>query len=153
MGNLIGILVGFTAGILLTIQICANRRLGGALEVRGSKVASGLWAASTSFLVGLIALAVVSSLLGRPNASAAQRAPWWAWVGGLMGAFYVASTIMLLPSLGALALTGVVMAGQLVSAVAVDHFGWLTVDPHPANALRLLGVGLLVAGVALVLRY
>jgi len=140
------ILTAIVGGILLTVQVAANRRLGVALV-------NPLGGAITSFLVGLTGLLLCLALYRVPfSASGARAAPWWAWTGGLMGAFYVASTIVLLPRLGAAALIGLAIAGQLLSGLAFDHFGWMGVPVHAMGPQRLVGAVLLAAGVGLILR-
>jgi transporter family-2 protein len=145
------IAVAFLGGALLSVQICANRRLGASM---GGDFGDMLWSAVTSFVVGLVALIACCLVLGRPAhvGAAAERAPWWAWCGGLMGAFYVAATIILLPRLGALLLVGVVVGGQVLASLAIDHFGLLGVEQHALSPMRIVGAALLVVGVALALK-
>jgi transporter family-2 protein len=75
--------------------------------------------------------------------------PWWAWLGGAGGAFYVASAVAVAPRLGALNLFAAVVLGQLTCSMMLDHFGVLYREHH-LNAGRIAGVLLLGAGVALV---
>jgi transporter family-2 protein len=145
--QLIPALVALACGILLSLQVAINSRLG-----RG--LGSGLIAASASFIVGLIGLLVLCLVMRqRMDWATAGRVPWWSWLGGLMGAFYIAATIMLLPRIGSAALVGLVIGGQLAAALVLDHYGWLGVPEHALNLPRLIGAALLLAGVALVLRY
>ena len=55
-------------------------------------------------------------------------------------------------SLGAGGVTAATIAGQLATAVVVDHFGLLGVERQPVTALRLVGIALLAGGVFLVVR-
>lgn len=132
-------------GILLTVQVATNRRLGSALH-------SPLSSAAVSFILGLVGLLVVLAATRQWPRAPASATPWWAWTGGLMGAAYVAGTIVLLPRLGALALMGLVIGGQIAAALLIDHFAWLGVAPHPLSAARLVGAALLLIGVMVVLR-
>jgi transporter family-2 protein len=79
-----------------------------------------------------------------------SRHPWWIWTGGLLGAFLVASTVVLAPRLGAASMIALIVAGQMTASVALDHFGWLGYQLHPLNGMRILGVFLLVGGVTLI---
>jgi transporter family-2 protein len=72
------------------------------------------------------------------------------WIGGVLGAFYVLGSIVAAPRLGAVTLFVMILAGQALASLAVDHFGWVGFEEHPINAARLGGVALLAAGVALV---
>jgi bacterial/archaeal transporter family-2 protein len=67
-----------------------------------------------------------------------------------MGAFYVVGSIVAAPRLGAVTLVALILAGQAVASLVVDHFGWVGFAEHPISPGRLLGVALVAAGVALV---
>jgi transporter family-2 protein len=141
------VLIALASGMLLNVQVAANRRLGDALV-------KPLSAASVSFIVGLCALLICMACYRTPlSVSGAAKAPWWAWIGGFMGAFYVAASIVLLPRLGVTALIGLCIAGQLLSALAFDHWGLMGVPIHAMNVPRLVGAALLSIGIGLILRY
>ena len=88
--------------------------------------------------------------LGPRLADRAGDAPWWVWTGGLLGAFYVLGSIVTAPKLGAATLVAMILAGQALASLAVDHFGWVGFDEQPVTVLRVAGVLLLAGGVALV---
>ena len=112
---------------------------------------SAILTATISFAVGTVGLAVYALILRTPWPTAeASRFPWWVWSGGLLGAFLVASTIVLAPRLGAVSMVALIIAGQMLASVCLDHFGWLGYPVHPINGFRMLGVVLLVAGVVLI---
>ena len=115
-------------------------------------VGSSVRAALVSFVVGALSLFVVALAFARnwPPADRVSGAPWWVWIGGALGAFYVLGSIVAAPRLGAVTLFVMILAGQALASLAVDHFGWVGFEQHPVNALRLGGVVLLAAGVALV---
>ncbi len=87
-----------------------------------------------------------------PTRAALSGAPVWAWLGGLMGAFYVASSVVVGPRLGAAALLALTVLGQLVAALIVDQFGWLGFPQHSFTIARFAGAVLLLAGVVLIVR-
>jgi bacterial/archaeal transporter family-2 protein len=43
-----------------------------------------------------------------------------------------------------------VVAGQLIVSVLLEHFGLLVSQPHPISVLRLVGLTLVFGGVALI---
>ena len=140
------LLFALAAGAMLPIQFGINAQL-------ASWLGSPVRAAFVSFVVGAAALALVTvaaSRVTRPRASGWVAAPWWVWIGGLLGAFYVLGSIVAAPRLGAVTLVALILAGQALASLAVDHFGWVGFEEHPITALRLAGVALLAAGVALV---
>jgi bacterial/archaeal transporter family-2 protein len=76
--------------------------------------------------------------------------PWYAWSGGLFGGVFILLAILLLPTLGAATLFALVVAGQVLIAVTLDHFGAFGLTPHPIGMTRLAGAALLIAGVVLI---
>jgi transporter family-2 protein len=135
----------FAAGAMLPIQFGINAQLSHWIE-------SPVRAALVSFLVGAFALGLVTLALYRnlPPAAELGAAPWWVWVGGLFGAFYVLGSVVAAPKLGAVTLVALILAGQAVSSLLVDHFGWVGFEEQPISLGRIAGVLLLAAGVALV---
>jgi transporter family-2 protein len=137
--------VALLIGVLTPVQAGVNARLSAAV---GSQVSAGL----LTVVVALAAMALFATASRTPVPSAGQlaAAPWWAWLGGVIGAGYVVASIYLAPRLGAAALTGFVVTGMLFGAVVLDHFGVVGFDRRPATATRLLGLVLLVGGAYLV---
>jgi bacterial/archaeal transporter family-2 protein len=78
--------------------------------------------------------------------SARQRRPWWAWIGGALGAVFVTSSVVVPVRIGAAAFFGIVVAAQLVTSVLADQYGWLSLEQKDVTPLRALGVGLLIGG-------
>ena len=140
----IALLLSGAAGALVAMQPPINSKLGHAV---------GTFAAATiSFLVGTIALAVVTVLAGGHHVGAIRDVPWWYFVGGLIGAVFVASSLVTVRTLGAGGVVAATIAGQLTFSVVIDRFGLLGLAQRPLSATRILGVVLLAAGVLLIVR-
>jgi transporter family-2 protein len=139
------LLFALAAGAALPVQFGINAQLAVWL---GSPVR----AAFISFLTGTIILAVAAAFVFKPLPTWHKlgQAPWWVWVGGALGAFYVAGSIVAAPRLGAAALIAVIVAGQSVASVVVDQFGWVGFEPKHVSPGRLAGNALVGAGVVLV---
>lgn len=139
-------LAGIVAGCLVGMQAPVNARLG--------KSVGSIQAATFSFLVGTVVLLAIAAFVnGGPGALAnVGRAPWWALVGGLLGAVYVTVALIAVRTLGASGLTAVTISGQLAIAVVIDRFGLLGVAKQQVGVSRIVGLMLLAAGVALVVR-
>ena len=139
------LLFAFAAGAVLPLQFGVNAQLADWLH-------SPVRAAFVSFLVGTLVLLVAAALVFRPLPSWSRvgDAPWWVWAGGALGAFYVVGSIVSAPQLGAATLIAVIVAGQALAALVIDHFGWVGFEAQPISAGRLLGIALLVSGVVLV---
>jgi transporter family-2 protein len=138
-------LLALAAGTCIPTQAGINARL--SLWAR-----SPILAATISFLVGTVALTgyVLTTRLPLPALRSAAAQPWWLWSGGVLGAFFVAVTIYLAPRLGATNMLAWVLAGQMLAAMALDHFGVLGYPLHPLSLGRLAGIVLLIAGVLLI---
>lgn len=139
--------LAFVAGLLLTVQVGLNAALRNAFGNPGT-------AALANFMVGTVGL-FVYLLVTRaewPGRAAISAAPAWAWLGGLLGAFYVASSVVVGPRLGAAALLALTVFGQLAASLVVDNYGWLGFPQHPLTMARVAGVVLLLAGVVLIVR-
>ena len=141
------ILLAVIGGALVAGQGAINGRM-------AQTVGHPLLAAVLSFSVGLTALIVLSVVSGQglSNLGQAVRAPWWAWLGGFLGAYLVATAAMAVPRIGAGAWVSGVIAGQLCAALIYDHFGAFGLERRPIDLSRLLAVGFLVSGVVLMRR-
>ena len=73
----------------------------------------------------------------------------WVWCGGLMGVLYLWATVVAARKLGVVLTSGLFIAGQAVTRCAFDTFGFLNLPIHTASVPRIVGVILIVAGVAI----
>jgi transporter family-2 protein len=139
--------LGLVAGFGLTVQVAMNAQLRKALQ-------SANTAALVSFLVGTVALValVIAVRSPIPPRAAIAAVPPWAWFGGVLGAFYVASSTVVAAELGATTLLALALAGQLATALVIDHYGWLGLPQNPITLARIAGVVLLGFGVWLIAR-
>jgi bacterial/archaeal transporter family-2 protein len=137
------VLVVFAGG-MLPLQAATNARLAGA-------VGGPVWAAALSGLVLTIVLTVVASTTSRggPRLDGLGALPWWAWIGGFCGAVLLSVSTALTRRLGAEQLIALVMTGQVLGSIALDHFGLVGLAPQPLNVRRAIAAGLLIIGAAL----
>jgi transporter family-2 protein len=140
-------LLGIAAGFGISIQVGMNTQL---RRILGSAYSAAL----VSFLVGTTALVavVLATRTTLPPRDTFAVIPWWAWLGGVCGAFYVAISTIVAAQLGAASLLALALAGQLAMAVVIDHFGWLGLPENPISWVRVAGIGLLAAGAWLITR-
>ena len=141
------VLLAFAAGMAVPVQFAVNA------EMRGA-VGGPVLAAAISFVVGTLALLAVVLVAreGTPSLSDLAGAPWWAWAGGFLGAFYVTASIILTPRLGAMVTVGFIIAGQVVMSVILDRFGLLNLPVQLITLPKLGGAVLVIVGAVLVLR-
>ena len=139
-------LLAIAVGAGLTVQVGMNATL-------DRTVGSPLWASVVNFCVGLAVLLTCVVVSGaRITPGSVTLVPAWAWLGGLLGAAYVASATVLGPRLGAVVLLALMLGGQLAAALLVDHYGALGFPRAAITSTRLLGAVLVVVGTVLVLR-
>lgn len=142
----ISLLLALIAGSLMAVQAPTNAILA---KASGSPVV----AAFISFLVGSVALgAIVAATSGRLFAPGLRQVPWYAWAGGLYGAFFVGVAAYAAPRIGVGPLLTAAIAGQLAGAIILDHYGLLGMARHPVTVTRIGGVLLVLAGAWLVRR-
>jgi bacterial/archaeal transporter family-2 protein len=145
--RLLFIVMALALGAVLPIQAAINARLA---KTAGNPVMS----AFVSFAVGTIALMVILVIAGQFKFGfISSQSPWWIWTGGLLGTFFVAGIVVLLPKLGVVLSFSLVLAGQMFVAILFDQFGWLGVAVKEISAGKIVGAILLIAGVVLIRRY
>jgi transporter family-2 protein len=134
-------------GVALPFQVAMNGQVREALG-------HPLWGALTNFAVGMVALAVVAALMRVPLPTGAMlaKAPSWAWWGGIIGQMYIMSAILAGPKLGSATFFAIIIAGQLLTSLILDHFGVLGFPHNPMNFWRIAGVIMLIAGAVLVVK-
>jgi transporter family-2 protein len=142
-------LLALLCGALLTTQVGSNTLLGKSLN-------NPYIPAAANMVTGLIFTVLLLLIVHKPLPPVAQLriAPWWTWLaGGFLGTAYLTGNILLAPKLGAGALVGLVVTGQLLFAVAADNYGWLGFEPHGATLWRALGCLLMMGGVTLIAKF
>jgi bacterial/archaeal transporter family-2 protein len=145
--SLIPAALALAAGMSVVVQQILNANL-------RSQINSAVWSGFTSYLVGVLCMIAMALALQEPIPSVGvlTRIPWWAWSGGLFGAIFIAISILVAHQLGAAALIALLVTGQMVASIVLDHFGWLGLEPRPIDLARLIGVCLLIGGVVLIRR-
>ena len=111
-------------------------------------------AASVSFIVGTIALVLITLLVGGGfgDIGEARHLSWYYLMGGLLGAVYVTTALVAVRELGAGGVTAATIAGQLSLSLVIDQLGILGVDKQAITWQRVLGVLLLALGTFLIVR-
>ncbi len=144
--SLLSLIAVVLAGGATALQAPTNARL-------ATAVSSPVNAAFVSFAVGTAALGLLAlALQTRPDVAAARSLPWWAWVGGLYGCVFVVAAAWGVPRLGVALTITLMVAGQLLASLLLDHFGAMGVPRQPINWSKVAGVALVVAGALLVRR-
>ena len=147
MKDIFWIILTLAAGCFLPIQAGLNTRL-------GRETGNAVYAALVSFAVGAIAL-IIYIIVTRQQGSftGAKAAPLVDWMGGIIGAFYVTVTILAFPKIGPALMFGLVVAGQMIMSLVLDHTNTLVTEQHSFNIYRLLGIALIIGGVVILRKF
>jgi transporter family-2 protein len=134
------------AGAATALQAPINARL-------ATAVGSAVNAALVSFAVGTVALIGLALVLQvKPDLAATRALPWYAWIGGLCGVVFVIAATWGVPRLGVATTITLMVAGQLLLGLILDHFEAFGAPRQPINLMRVLGVVLVIGGVIMVRR-
>ena len=141
-------LLALVIGLLLPVQVGINVEL-------ARRVASPVTAGLISFTVGTAVLifCVWAMRISLPSWNTVVAFPSWLWLGGLIGALAVFGGIVAGPRIGLLALVALVLAGQLIASLLLDHYGWLGFPVRELSWGRVTGSALLLASVVLIHKY
>lgn len=141
-----GMILVTLAGAATALQAPLNARL-------STAVGSAVNAALVSFAVGTLALMGLALVFQvRPDMAAARALPWYAWMGGLCGVVFVIAATWGVPRLGVATTITLMVAGQLLLGLVLDHFGAFGAPRQPVNLGKIAGVALVIGGVLLVRR-
>lgn len=135
----------------------------GALQAWGPPMNSALrkalvnpWLSSfVSFLPIVAFLLVLVLCIPRPmpTADGVSQMPWWAPLGGLLGAFAVVAGLLFVSKVGAGAFAGLTITANFLMSLAIDKYGWFGMTVHELTSGRLAGAFLMVAGIVLICRF
>jgi transporter family-2 protein len=135
----------------------------GALQAWGPPMNNALrkalinpWLSSVVSFVPIVAfLGVVMLCLPRPlpTVSSVSQMPWWAPLGGVIGAFAVVAGLLFVSKVGAGAFAGLTITANILMSLVIDHYGLFGMQVHSLNLPRFAGAGLMVAGIALISRF
>jgi transporter family-2 protein len=144
--DMISLLLALLSGVLMAVQGAMNGALGKAI---------GTW--ETTFIVHLLGLVVLSILLfgfslGRLSWEEMQTAPWYVYLGGIVGVFIIYLVAVSIPKIGAANATTAIIIGQVGMAVLIDHLGLFGLSSEPFGWKQGVGIAFLAIGAKLLLR-
>jgi len=133
------------AGVSVALQQILNANL-------RAELGSPWWAGFVSYFVGMLAMLAVALTSPGPRLpdSFVGSTSWLSWTGGLFGAMFIATAILMVPRLGAATVFALIVVGQMLGSLAFDHFGLLGLPHHPVSPTRLAGAASLILGVVLI---
>jgi bacterial/archaeal transporter family-2 protein len=137
--------VAVIAGALVPFQAGSNAELGRALG-------HPLWATLVSLIVSILVVIpiVLAMQAPLPALGVIKHLPAWAWLGGVAGAIYISSALILVPRVGATSFIVCVIAGQLITSLLLDYHGWMNLPEREISIGRMVGVTLVLVGMVTV---
>ena len=138
--------LALVSGILMAVQ--------GSLNTALSKVIGLLETTFVVHITGTIILIVLLFIvrLGKGNLSAISTAPWYAYLGGAVGVVIIYLVAASIPKVGVANATTAIIIGQVLTAVAIDHFGGFGLNRIPCGANQIIGLVLLAVGAKMLLK-
>lgn len=136
---------GVVAGMLSAMQIAVNGYLGKVVE-------SPVKASAISFVIGIICLGMVCIATSKQHHSAkttqnkTEKHPLWIWFGGILGGLYILANVTLSGKIGTGMTVIVLLIGATTGGLMVDHFAMFGSDKKPINAMKVIGVLVMIAG-------
>jgi bacterial/archaeal transporter family-2 protein len=136
-------LAAVAAGCLMPLQAGINSKL---RPFVGGPVPATFVSVTVSALTMAALMAATRTAVPMPG----KGGPWWVWTGGVLGVAIVLAMLGLVSRLGAAFLFALIIVGQMLASLAIDHYGLLGVSQQEVTPMRLVGVALLLAGVVLI---
>lgn len=133
------------AGAVVPLQAASNAAL-------AKQLGHPLWASLASLVVSILVLVFLLWAFQAPKPTISMSGlfsqPIWIWFGGVAGMIYITSALILVPKMGGTTFFVLVIAGQLILAALLDYFGWMNIPKQDIGFNRILGITLVLAGVA-----
>lgn len=130
-------------GVVLAVHLAMNGKVG--VAINNPRVANAVF-----WIIGACGATAIGLTGWRSGALAplSQVHPILL-TAGVLGASLVFAIAWLIPQVGAGPLMIMLLAGQVAGGLLMSHFGWLGSPVEPVTPTKLLGVGVMIAGVAL----
>lgn len=87
-----------------------------------------------------------------PSVQQLRSVPWYGYAGGIIVATYVVMITILVPRIGVGAAIALIVTGQIIAAVIIDHFGLFNVTVRSLDINRISGIVLMIAGIYFVMK-
>ena len=139
--------------LMAVLSGCLSASITGAYAQLASIVGNPVQATTVAFFVATMALLLFCTCLGKTQLvgkAFSRQYPWWMWIGGLCGAMIVFGNAWLVPKVGVGVFSMALLVGQLALSMLMEHNGWLGAPRKRIAWLPILGILLMLAGVALI---
>ena len=130
-------------GSILAIYLPMN---GAVSRYLGSPITANL----TFFALAFVTAAIIFFAIGDiASLKKIREVPNWLFLCGVVSAFMILGTTFLIPKIGAREFFVLMVSGQVLTAMAVSHFGFLGLPQDPVTLKKSIGAALVIGGVLL----
>jgi len=139
--------------LLAVVSGCLSASITGAYAQLSAIVGNPIQATTLAFFVATVALLIYCTCMGKTQLvgkAFSRDYPWWMWMGGLCGATIVLGNAWLVAHVGVGVFTMALLVGQLALSMLMEHRGWLGAPRKAVSWLSIVGILLMLAGVALI---
>jgi len=131
-------------GVVLTLHLAMNAQVGAI--VKNPKMGNALF-----WTIGAITAIIIGATAWDPEVFVRLKTvPLWLLTAGIMGAALVFGIAWTIPQIGAGPAIVLMIAGQLLTAMAFSHFGILGSPVEPVSILKIVGALLLIGGASII---
>jgi len=132
----LALLMGIIMSIYLPMNSSVSKHLG-----------SPITANVTFFIVALITSIILFFIFGKVDTiNKLKDVPVYLYLTGFISAFIVLGTTFLIPHIGARKFFILLIAGQIVMAIVVSHFGLLESPKDPISIKKIIGASFVILG-------
>lgn len=143
---MLALLIASLAGVTMAFQGTINSALG---KVVGLVEATFIVHAVGMALAGLL---LCVPLCGTAGLAKVGEAPWYTYLGGILGVLIIYAVVRSIPRVGVAPATTAIILGQVLTAALIDHLGLFGTQKLPFTWYRLVGAALMAAGAWLILK-
>ena len=132
---------------------CLLASMGAIYGALGRALGSAALASACSFVIATVAMLLCCTVSGQVKAvprAFSKQAPWWMWLGGIVGAVSVFGTAWLLPQMGAGVFFMLLLIGQILQGLCMEWRGWLGAAQRRISAVQGAGILLMLAAILII---
>jgi transporter family-2 protein len=141
------VVLALITGALIPIQASTNAAFSKSI---GNPYITGVMVLLVGLIAALIFITISKSQI--PAFAQLKSAPLYSYAGGLIVCAYVIMITVITPKLGVANAIGLIVTGQIICAIIIDHFGLFGATVRTIDAQRLIGAVLMIGGIYLVMR-
>lgn len=132
---------------------CLSAVVGAILASLGQVIGSAIQATTVLFAIATVVMIVFCCINGsvvKIKRAFTTDAPWWIWMGGILGAIIVYGNAWLIPLIGVSVFMMALLIGQFLLSLFMERNGWLGAPKKDISWVQIAGILIMLAGVFLI---